>query len=148
RRAGRRRRDPRAPVRRPDDDAVPRRLRARVVGPGRDRALRAHPRLVRLGLRGVQRLVQRQDESRPPLLAQPRPRRYAVLRALLPYERLRTASDPRATLLAFCQSAYEAGARLGGWNVTGFESKWCPTQAQLRELQTTAADELGRPARA
>jgi Family of unknown function (DUF5996) len=67
--------------------------------------------------------------------------------ALLPYESLRGASDPRTTLLAFCQSAYEAGARLGVWDVTGLESKWCPTQAQLRELQTTAADELGRPAR-
>jgi hypothetical protein len=33
--------------------------------------------------------------------------------ALLPYETVRTAGDPRATLLAFLQSAYEAGARTG-----------------------------------
>jgi hypothetical protein len=65
--------------------------------------------------------------------------------ALLPYETVRTARDPRATLLAFCQSAYQAGARLAGWDTTGFTSTWCPTPAQLRELQATAAAELGRP---
>ena len=36
--------------------------------------------------------------------------------AILPYETVRTARDPRTTLLAFCQSAYEAGARLAGWD--------------------------------
>jgi hypothetical protein len=66
--------------------------------------------------------------------------------AILPYELVRTARDPRGTLLAFLQSAYEAGARLAGWNTTAFESKWCPTQAQLRELRATAAHEFGRPA--
>ena len=47
--------------------------------------------------------------------------------AILPYEAVRTATDPRTTLLAFCQSAYEAGARLAGWDTTSFDSKWCPT---------------------
>jgi hypothetical protein len=65
--------------------------------------------------------------------------------AVLPYETVRTAGDPRATLLAFCQSAYEAGARLAGWDTTGFTSKWCPTPSQLQELEATAAGELGRP---
>jgi hypothetical protein len=65
--------------------------------------------------------------------------------AVLPYETVRTAGDPRATLLAFCQSAYEAGARLAGWDTTAFESRWCPTPTQLRELEATAAAELGRP---
>jgi hypothetical protein len=65
--------------------------------------------------------------------------------AILPYETVRTASDPRRALLAFCQSAYEAGARLAGWDTGGFESKWCPTPSQLRELQASAAGDFGRP---
>ena len=65
--------------------------------------------------------------------------------AILPYEAVRTATDPRTTLLAFCQSAYEAGARLAGWDTTSFDSKWCPTPSQLRELQATAAADFGRP---
>jgi hypothetical protein len=66
--------------------------------------------------------------------------------AILPYETMRTASDPRTMLLAFLQSAYEAGARTGGWDTSSFESTWCPTPAQLDELRTTAAAGLGRPA--
>ena len=65
--------------------------------------------------------------------------------AILPYETVRTARDPRTTLLAFCQSAYEAGARLAGWDTTSFDSKWCPTPSQLRQLQATAAADFGRP---
>jgi Family of unknown function (DUF5996) len=66
--------------------------------------------------------------------------------ALLPYDAVRRARDPRTTLLAFCQSAYEAGARLAGWDTASFESKWCPTPTQLKELHATAAAEFGRPA--
>ena len=66
--------------------------------------------------------------------------------AVLPYESVRTARDPRGTLLAFLQAAYEAGARLAGWETSGFESSWCPTPKQLHELQATAAQEFGRPA--
>ena len=80
RRARHRRRDQGAAVRRPDDDAVSPGHGARVVGSRRDRALRPHPRLVGLHVRGVQRLVQRQDQPRAPLLAQPRPRRHPLLR--------------------------------------------------------------------
>jgi hypothetical protein len=65
--------------------------------------------------------------------------------AVLPYETVRTAGDPRTTVLAFLQSAYEAGARLAGWDTSSFESKWCPTPDRLRELQATAASNLGRP---
>ena len=64
--------------------------------------------------------------------------------AILPYERVRTASDPRSTLLAFCQSAYEAGSRLGGWDTAGFESAWCPTPSQLQDLHASAAATFGR----
>ncbi len=66
--------------------------------------------------------------------------------AILPYELVRTARDPRETLLAFLQGAYEAGARLAGWDTSDFQSKWCPTPKQLHELQATAAQEFGRPA--
>jgi hypothetical protein len=65
--------------------------------------------------------------------------------ALLRYEDVRAATDPRTTLLAFCQGAYEAGARLAGWDLGDFESRWCPTPADLEQLRATAAADLGRP---
>ena len=65
--------------------------------------------------------------------------------AILPYDVVRTAPDPRRTLLAFLQCAYESGARLAGWDAAGFESSWCPTPEQLAQLRETAAAELGRP---
>jgi hypothetical protein len=40
---------------------------------------------------------------------------------LLPYEDLRTASDPRATLMEFLQSTYEAAANLGNWDRAALE---------------------------
>jgi uncharacterized protein DUF5996 len=43
---------------------------------------------------------------------------------LLPYTAVRTASDPEATLLSFCQSTYEAAADLGGWDRTALEAPW------------------------
>jgi hypothetical protein len=64
--------------------------------------------------------------------------------AIVPYESVRTAADPRTTLLAFCQSAYEAGARLAGWDTAGFESAWCPTPSQLEHLHASVAATLGR----
>jgi hypothetical protein len=66
------------------------------------------------------------------------------LLAILPYETVRTAHDPKTTLLAFCQSAYEAGARLAGWDTTSFTSTWCPTPGQLLQLRASAAADLGR----
>ena len=65
--------------------------------------------------------------------------------ALLPYESVRTAGRPREALLSFLESAYQAGARLAGWDTAGFESRWCPTQEQLKELHDTARGEFGRP---
>ena len=64
--------------------------------------------------------------------------------AVLPYETVRAAPDPRQALLAFCQSSYEAGARLARWDTAGFTSKWCPTPAQLRQLHAGAGATLGR----
>ncbi len=40
---------------------------------------------------------------------------------LLPYDAVRTASDPDATLLSFLQSTYEAAANLAAWDRTGLE---------------------------
>ena len=64
--------------------------------------------------------------------------------AILPYEAVRTSRAPRTTLLAFCQSAYEAGARLAGWDTASFTSTWCPTPNQLHELRARAAADFGR----
>ncbi|MGP9819374.1 DUF5996 family protein [Salinarimonas sp. NSM] len=40
---------------------------------------------------------------------------------LLPYEAVRTAEDPAATLLAFLESTYAAAAETGGWDRTALE---------------------------
>jgi len=54
--------------------------------------------------------------------------------ALLSYEAVRTADDPREALLAFLQSAYEAGAGAAGWNRSELESSWCPEPARARAV--------------
>jgi hypothetical protein len=54
--------------------------------------------------------------------------------AILRYDDVRTAGDPRRALLAFLQGAYEAGANLAGWDTSSFESSWCPSPEQLAEL--------------
>jgi Family of unknown function (DUF5996) len=54
--------------------------------------------------------------------------------ALLPYEAVRRAADPRAALLAFLESAYEAGAKTAGWDRADLESSWCPTPPELSDL--------------
>jgi hypothetical protein len=53
--------------------------------------------------------------------------------ALLPYDAVREADDPRATLLAFLQSAYEAGASAAGWDRGELASSFCPSPAVLAE---------------
>ena len=64
--------------------------------------------------------------------------------AVLPYDQVRAAPDPRQALLAFCQAAYEAGARLAGWDAASLESSWCPSPDQLDHLRASAAADLGR----
>jgi Family of unknown function (DUF5996) len=66
--------------------------------------------------------------------------------AILPYDAVRTARDPRRSLVAFLQGAYEAGARLAGWDTSAFESRWCPAPSQLLELQATAAHDFAATA--
>jgi hypothetical protein len=46
--------------------------------------------------------------------------------ARLPYQVVRTAADPKATLLDFLESAYRAGAGTAGWDVAELASSWCP----------------------
>lgn len=62
--------------------------------------------------------------------------------AVLPYESVRTASDPRRLLLAFLQSAYEAAAGLADWDVSAFESAWCPGAERLQQLRSGALAEF------
>jgi hypothetical protein len=50
---------------------------------------------------------------------------YGGVLAVLPYEVVRTAADPRATLLAFLESAYQAGAGAAGWDREALA--WEPT---------------------
>ena len=57
--------------------------------------------------------------------------------AILRYEDVRTAADPRSTLLAFLESAYEAGADAAGWNRGELASSACPKPAQLLDLLST-----------
>ena len=54
--------------------------------------------------------------------------------ALLRYEAVRTADGPRQVLLAFLQSAYQAGATLLDWDRADLTSSWCPTAPELSEL--------------
>jgi hypothetical protein len=48
---------------------------------------------------------------------------------LLPYEFVRTSSEPEETLMAFLQSTYRAAADTGGWDRAALE---CPIGAPLR----------------
>jgi Family of unknown function (DUF5996) len=54
--------------------------------------------------------------------------------ALLGYEAVRTAADPRAALLAFLESAYQAGALESGWDRRDLASSWCPSPLELSDL--------------
>jgi hypothetical protein len=59
---------------------------------------------------------------------------YGGSMALLPYDAVRSAADPRATLLAFLESAYRAGADTAGWDRADLTSTWCPDGRSLTEL--------------
>jgi hypothetical protein len=54
--------------------------------------------------------------------------------ALLRYEAVRTATNPKAALLAFLESAYQAGAAAAGWDQSDLASSWCPSPPQLSDL--------------
>ena len=42
---------------------------------------------------------------------------------VLPYEAVRRGASPRDALLAFCESVYDAGATLGGWDRAALDAK-------------------------
>jgi hypothetical protein len=46
--------------------------------------------------------------------------------AILRYDDVRSAAEPRSVLLEFLQSAYEAGASLAGWDLAATATDWCP----------------------
>ncbi|WP_208539206.1 DUF5996 family protein [Algihabitans albus] len=48
---------------------------------------------------------------------------------ILPYDAVRQAADPRAALLSFLQSTYDAAANLGGWQRAAMD---CPSGQPLR----------------
>jgi hypothetical protein len=52
--------------------------------------------------------------------------------ALLGYDQLRDAHDPKIMLLAFLQSAYDAGVRTAGWDREELTSSFCPSPAELQ----------------
>jgi len=44
-----------------------------------------------------------------------------MLEWILPYDVVRTSKDPDAVLRAFCESTYDAAARLGSWDRSACE---------------------------
>jgi hypothetical protein len=56
---------------------------------------------------------------------------------VLPYEAVRTAADPEATLLPFCESTYDVAATLGGWDRAALERPDGWSYADVRELWAT-----------
>ena len=57
------------------------------------------------------------------------------LLALLPYDAVQKALDPKAALLTFLESAYRAGASSSGWDQHALASSWCPSSSQLSRLR-------------
>lgn len=55
--------------------------------------------------------------------------------AVLPYEVVRTAPDPRGTLLAFLDSAYGAGARAAAWPIEELETSWRPSRVDVASAE-------------
>jgi Family of unknown function (DUF5996) len=76
------------------------------------------------------------DEPLEPEAASWQPAPYGGHLAVLPYDTVRAADDPRSTLLSFLQSAYEAGARTAGWGRDELASTWCPTPSELQRLSS------------
>jgi Family of unknown function (DUF5996) len=55
--------------------------------------------------------------------------------AVLGYDDARSADDPRATVLGFYESAYQAGARAAGWDIGHLACPSGITDPRLRRLQ-------------
>jgi hypothetical protein len=62
--------------------------------------------------------------------------------AILRYEDVRSARNPKAALLEFLQSAFEAGASLAGWDLADTATQWCPVPSdRLAQLSVAARNE-------
>ena len=46
--------------------------------------------------------------------------------AVLAYDAVRESADPKATLLTFLESGYQAGAKAAEWDTADLASSWCP----------------------
>ncbi len=55
--------------------------------------------------------------------------------AVVSYDVIRAAPDPRRQLLAFLQGAYEAGVTAAGWDATDLVSSACPPPSELQQLR-------------
>ena len=64
---------------------------------------------------------------------------------VLPYEAVRTAADPDATLLDFLQTSYEAAADLGGWDRQALEWNGQPGVATGRRPNAAVATRQSSP---
>jgi hypothetical protein len=58
--------------------------------------------------------------------------------AVLRYDDARAETDPRAAVLAFYESAYQAGARLAGWDIAGLACPGGITDPHLRLVRDEA----------
>jgi len=62
--------------------------------------------------------------------------------AILRYDAARGSADPKATVLEFLQSAYEAGASLAGWELADTATNWCPVPSdRLARLSVAARNQ-------
>ncbi|MFN3429612.1 MAG: DUF5996 family protein [Candidatus Sericytochromatia bacterium] len=62
---------------------------------------------------------------------------------MLPYAEVAASSDPAGAILAFAESAYEAGARRAGWDVEALA--YPPRRAPVVTFAPEAASEVTRP---
>jgi hypothetical protein len=58
--------------------------------------------------------------------------------AILRYDDVRSATDPKVFLLEFLQSAYEAGASLAGWDLAATATQWCPVPTDRAERPSSS----------
>jgi hypothetical protein len=65
--------------------------------------------------------------------------------AILRYDNVRNSSDPKATVLEFLQSAFEAGASLAGWDLADTATQWCPVPSDRLARLSVAAHNNSAP---
>ncbi len=65
--------------------------------------------------------------------------------AIFRYEDARSSLDPKAALLEFLQSAFEAGASLTGWDLADTATQWCPVPSDRLAQLTLRGSRAGEP---